>query len=131
MRMAAELQKRSRYAACADVRAVGRHYVAMGRLRIVLTTIRVALAYLVRGVLLWVTVPLSLAAYLLCLPVLLLRAGGLGKPYVRPRYWIDYGTQILDAGLYRVFRLQEVEEVPWPWQGDSGPEQRLSPLDFY
>lgn len=93
------------------------------------TMILTILVMVIRGLLLWVSIPITLVAWLLSLPVLALRRlMGKRSGSLHPMSWIRYSTQILDAALVRVFFRSFRDGVDWPWKPS---QQRASANPFW
>jgi hypothetical protein len=101
-------------------------------LRSVFFTVAAGLAVVVRSLLLWITLPVTVIVWFVSLPVLLIwRSRGSSKGELNPGRRIAYSTQILDAALARVLLRPLAESVDWPWR-DPDARANASPLsDLY
>lgn len=69
----------------------------------------------VRGLLLWIVLPIAAASWLVAVvPCLVLRLMGVRAP-ISLRAYLAFGTQVLDATISRL--PLGIEPVPWPWHG--------------
>src|SRR5690348_13456993 len=89
--------------------------VAMSLRKALLAGVGLFALMVVRGLLLWIVVPVSAAVWLIAfLPCLVLRLMGVRAP-ISPRAYLAFGTQLLDAVISRL--PLGIEPVPWPWHG--------------